>query len=123
MNKTELKLMRKLLFFSVAEAAEDIGGVSARAWQRWEKGDRPLPEDVAQKMCWYLEFYTACLDSYEEEVINQIESNGIAYIPLSPEESDGGDLSEVAIKNIHEAVIASLKNDFLSELEIVSGSN
>lgn len=50
MMPLELQALRRYLFFSVAEAAELIGHVSPRAWQYWERGERPIPEAVAQEM-------------------------------------------------------------------------
>lgn len=35
---------------SASEAAEHIGGVSARSWQRWEDGGYKVPDDVSKKM-------------------------------------------------------------------------
>lgn len=50
MTNFELKQLRQLFFLSQPEAAEHIGKVEARAWQRWEKGDRAVPLDVAEQM-------------------------------------------------------------------------
>ncbi|HDR1187531.1 DUF1870 family protein [Pasteurella multocida] len=50
MNNNELQMLRKALFLDIVEAAELVGGVSARTWQRWEKGDINVPFDVEQKM-------------------------------------------------------------------------
>lgn len=50
MNNNELKQLRTLLFLDVTEAAKYIGDCEPRTWQRWEKGDRTVPADVAQKM-------------------------------------------------------------------------
>ena len=50
MNNKELQALRKLFFLSVAEAAEHIGGVSARSWQFWESGRYSIPADVAERM-------------------------------------------------------------------------
>ncbi len=50
MNNKELQALRKLFFLSTAEAAEHIGGVSARSWQHWESGRYKVPDDVAEKM-------------------------------------------------------------------------
>lgn len=49
LNK-ELKALRKIFFLSVAEAAEHIGYVSARTWQRWELGEYKIPDDVEKKI-------------------------------------------------------------------------
>lgn len=50
MNNRELQALRKLFFLSVTEAAEHIGGVSARSWQHWESGKYSVPDDVSKKM-------------------------------------------------------------------------
>jgi DNA-binding XRE family transcriptional regulator len=50
MTNKELQAIRKLLFLSTAEAAEHIGGVSARSWQHWESNKYPIPDDVSAKM-------------------------------------------------------------------------
>ena len=46
MNGKELQSLRKLLMLDVAEAADLIGNVSARSWQHWEAGEKPVPVDV-----------------------------------------------------------------------------
>lgn len=46
MTPATLQALRRLLFFSVEEAAAMIGGVSPRSWQFWERGDRTIPDDV-----------------------------------------------------------------------------
>ena len=46
MTPATLQALRRLLFFSVDEAAAMIGGVSPRSWQFWERGDRTIPQDV-----------------------------------------------------------------------------
>ena len=50
MKSHELEALRRLLFFSVPEAAAMIGGVSEQAWRRWESGSRSVPEDVSARM-------------------------------------------------------------------------
>lgn len=47
MTPATLQALRRLLFFSTDEAAELIGGVSVRSWHYWERGGRPIPQDVA----------------------------------------------------------------------------
>lgn len=54
MNNLELESLRRLLFFSVPEAAllvaasdERIDGVQERSWRRWEEGAVPVPENIA----------------------------------------------------------------------------
>lgn len=48
MTPTTLQALRRLLFFSVPEASEHIGGVTERAWRMWESGERPIPADVIE---------------------------------------------------------------------------
>ncbi|TQP89061.1 DUF1870 family protein [Vibrio cholerae] len=48
MTNQELKQLRRLLFLEVSEAAALIGECEPRTWQRWEKGDRAIPDDVIQ---------------------------------------------------------------------------
>lgn len=55
MTPATLQALRRLLFFSVEEAAELIAagperphGVTPRSWQYWERGERPVPADVAE---------------------------------------------------------------------------
>ena len=46
MRPETLQALRRLLFFSVDEAATLVGRVSVRSWQYWERGERAIPEDV-----------------------------------------------------------------------------
>lgn len=46
MTPATLQALRRLLFFSIDEAAAMIGGVSPRSWQFWERGERTIPDDV-----------------------------------------------------------------------------
>lgn len=50
MTNKELKALRQILALECSEAAEHIGKVSVRSWQRWESGAVPVPEDVANLM-------------------------------------------------------------------------
>jgi hypothetical protein len=54
MNGPELSALRRLLFFSTAEAARYIAadeqrphGVEERTWNRWETGKQPVPPNIA----------------------------------------------------------------------------
>lgn len=50
MNSNELRMLRKLFFLEVAEAAKHVGKVEPRTWQRWEDVTRNIPLDVIQTM-------------------------------------------------------------------------
>ena len=54
MQAPELQALRRLLFFSAAEAARHLAadeerpqGVEERTWNRWEAGKMPVPGNVA----------------------------------------------------------------------------
>lgn len=47
MTATHLEALRRLLFFSVPEAAQHVAHASERAWRLWERGERSVPGDVA----------------------------------------------------------------------------
>ncbi|MDK4565464.1 DUF1870 family protein, partial [Kingella kingae] len=53
LNRTEIQAIRRLLFLSVVEAGRNVAidekhpnGVSAHAWENWEKGEKPIPERI-----------------------------------------------------------------------------
>lgn len=50
MKAFELKIARKLLGLSIAEAAEEIGKVSKRSWEYWEREERPIKPDVEEQV-------------------------------------------------------------------------
>lgn len=57
MTPATLQALRRLLFFSVEEAARLVAaaaehpqGVAPRSWQYWERGERPIPADVADTL-------------------------------------------------------------------------
>ena len=49
MNAIELKAIRKALCLSVSDAAE-ILDVEERSYQRWEQGNRPIPDGIQKEM-------------------------------------------------------------------------
>lgn len=71
MTPTILQALRRLLFFSVEEAALLIGGVSPRSWQYWERGERSIPADVAEtvrRLCAWRAQAIAAADSSLREL-------------------------------------------------------
>lgn len=53
MTNKELKALRQILALECSEAAEHIGEVTTRTWQRWEDGSRSVPDDVADQITDY----------------------------------------------------------------------
>jgi hypothetical protein len=68
MNNLELQAARKLLLLDVKEAAEEIGGVSARSWQYWESGRSPTPSYVERAIEDFLELRLALIDEIAEKI-------------------------------------------------------
>jgi DNA-binding transcriptional regulator YiaG len=50
MKGTDLKKLRQKLGLSLAEASLQVH-VTARAWCRWEAGDRRIPEGAVELFC------------------------------------------------------------------------
>jgi DNA-binding transcriptional regulator YiaG len=48
MSPAELEALRRILFFSVNEAASLISYTSEQTWYRWETGRRQVPADIAK---------------------------------------------------------------------------
>lgn len=83
MTATELQAIRKLLFFSVPEAAllvaaspERPGGVSERAWRQWESGERPVPEDVTLKLRELCDWRESALAAAIDQVKTMASAHG-----------------------------------------------
>lgn len=68
MTPTTLQALRRLLFFSVPEAAEHIGGVTERSWRKWEDGDRAVPDDVVKKITAMIAWRTNALTEAEAAI-------------------------------------------------------
>ena len=73
MNNNELRMLRKLFFLEVTEAAKYIGEVEPRTWQRWEDGTRKIPGDVINTM------QMICLTRTDLLAV-EFESSNAAYI-------------------------------------------
>ena len=57
MQAKQIERYRRLLFLTVLEAAKNVActatrpeGVSERAWNRWEKGESVMPQEVADNL-------------------------------------------------------------------------
>lgn len=57
MHPPELQALRRLLFYSAPEAARWVArdaerprGVEERTWNRWEAGQRPIPDNIAARI-------------------------------------------------------------------------
>ena len=74
MNNLNLQIYRKLLFFSVKEAAQWIvkpKGVSERTWQMWEKGHRKIPQHVEKAIFNLLNYRTTQIEKHYLDVTKE----------------------------------------------------
>ncbi|WP_308814859.1 Aca2/YdiL-like domain-containing protein [Serratia marcescens] len=78
MNNKELKALRQILALECSEAAEHIGEVTTRTWQRWEDGSRAIPGDVAEKIA----DFAKLRDSLVERRFKEFKDKG-DFITLS----------------------------------------
>lgn len=67
MTNKELKALRQILALECSEAAEHIGNVSVRSWQRWESGAVPVPDDVAAKIQEFSDIRDSLVEQRYEE--------------------------------------------------------
>ncbi|MRR50809.1 MAG: DUF1870 family protein [Rhodocyclaceae bacterium] len=71
MTPSTLQALRRLLFFSVEEAALLIGDVSPRSWQYWERGERSIPDDVAETITRLCDWRDQAIWAAEETIRGQ----------------------------------------------------
>lgn len=67
MTRIELKKARLLLLLTTSEAAKELSNTprDARAWQRWESGDRSIPNDVSENIIRLIKKREAMINSKE----------------------------------------------------------
>lgn len=77
MDNQTFALYRKLLFLSVIEASRSIAqtserpdGVSERAWNRWEKGEAPIPQEVIDNLQKLITQRESALNHIKKQVDN-----------------------------------------------------
>ena len=78
MNNKELHAARTLLMLTTNEAAIHVAGLGgnkpARGWQRWESGDRKIPDYVSEKMHQLLDKRLLMVEE-TESLIEEITQN------------------------------------------------
>ena len=85
MTPTALQALRRLLFFSVPEAALLIGatadqphGIPGQDWQQWENGELPIPESIIARINELNEWRSLALDATADNVRLQMrEKSGL----------------------------------------------
>lgn len=83
MTHLELQSLRRLLFFSVPEAAllvaaspERLTGVQERTWRRWEDGSVPVPENIAQAIMALAGWRSRAVAAMRESVNQMAQAHG-----------------------------------------------
>lgn len=77
MNSIELEALRRLLFLSVAEAAEYVGHCRERSWRKWESGDRGVPDDVADRIRAMIDWRGQAIQAMVEAISDGEQSSGV----------------------------------------------
>lgn len=80
MNNIELEAARRLLFFSLPEAAAQLGGVSEQAWRRWEAGSRSIPADIVAMMARLLEWREKVIMTSADKIASSPENTRVILI-------------------------------------------
>jgi len=68
MTPATLQALRRLLFFSVPEAATLIGRVTERSWRMWEHGERTIPNDVQESIVDLCHWRAQALTTAEKQI-------------------------------------------------------
>jgi len=87
MNNKELQAARKLLFLSVAEAAKHIGKVTPRSWQKWERGENRVPNNVEEKIIMLLQKRLDMISEIAKQGIDKI-----SYLTFNEKITENSDL-------------------------------
>ena len=85
MNRTDLQALRRLLFFTIQDAAQFIAatpespnGVSEASWQAWENGEQPIPSAVIERITDLCEWRSDALAATADNIRIQInEKSGM----------------------------------------------
>lgn len=77
MTNIELEALRRLLFFSQAEAADLIGQCAHRTWQRWESGDRNVPCRIADAIVELIGWRNAALATMRSQIARAASAHGM----------------------------------------------
>lgn len=81
MTNKELQALRKLLMLDVSEAAEYIGKLkSPRAWQYWEAGRSPVPDDVVNSMLDLGDKRLTMIDELEKQIKKSPNNQPVYYL-------------------------------------------
>ena len=83
MNAPELQALRRLLFFSVAEAARYLAvddqrpaGVEERTWNRWEAGKGRVPANIAATVRQAVQYRASAIEALADQLAQLRASAG-----------------------------------------------
>lgn len=86
MHHQTLEHFRRLLFLTVLEAAKNVArtptcpdGVSERAWNRWEAGSSPIPQEVADNVIGLIVRRQQMIDAGQDATAHIDKSDIVAY--------------------------------------------
>ncbi|OCG64976.1 hypothetical protein A9G48_00990 [Gilliamella sp. wkB18] len=97
MNHTELKALRRFFFLDIVDAANLIAGVSARTWQRYEKGTVTIHKDVVEKI--------NKLKQERKEILKKLSAGEVVNINVTAERNEQ-ELTKILISSVSAELIA-----------------
>lgn len=84
MTPTTLQALRRLLFLTRKDASLFIAanperpeGVSEPEWAQWENGERPIPENIAQRITELVDWRSTALAATADAIRQQIKDKGV----------------------------------------------
>ena len=84
MTPTTLQALRRLLFFTLQEAASLLAasserpqGVSEPQWRQWEDGGQPIPADLALRITELVDWRSTALAATADTIRQQIKDKGV----------------------------------------------
>lgn len=78
MTPTTLQALRRLLFFSIGEAAQFIAtpSVPEQQWQAWEDGTQNVPAAISQRLQELVDWRSTALAATADNIRQQIKDKG-----------------------------------------------
>lgn len=122
MNPVELEAARRLLLFSLTEAATIVAGVSEQTWRRWEAGSKPIPDDVTETMSFLMKWRNNAISG----TVQQLEASPAPKVCLVWYQTmdDFGTLPdrEPIFWRPHQSVCSALLAEYPGQINLVKFS-
>lgn len=129
LSPAELQAVRSGLHLSVKEASEWIAGHSTpRTWQKYEKGDAPIPDDIDLEMYGLSQIAEKLFDELHEQAFQHSESGETLTLRFYRSEAPGEVSRQWIADNgpenpvnwrIHQSVVSRIFREFGSVVTLI----